>query len=214
MSKVVLSLIILLLSAACVPGQDPSPGVLSYTGPVEIQLDPGQTLPGTGLQFVENTPDGARVAVDGQTSIKRIGDSLVWNGEMVPGVAADLSTRVLLIGDDRLSAAGTIRLDLAEPQPQPGEIDTTAPARYKVPVAYNVDRGDAIPGTNVTYLGMEGGQARLGNVDGDATRQVGESIDWSGRLRDRAWLQLELRTVLFTDDSLNVAGTAEVWLAP
>ena len=56
--------------------------------------------------------------------------------------------------------------------------------------------------------------AHLGNVEGYPYREVGDSIVWRGQLRDRLWLELNLRTALISEKSLNVAGIAELWIAP
>jgi hypothetical protein len=207
-----LGLVVLL--AGCSSAATGQTGALTYGGPVELKIEKGQTLPGTGVQYVGNSPDGAEMTIDGQKNTKRIGDSLQWKGEMVPGAAVDLSTRIVTINDQQVTSAGTVQVAVADARPEAGPADTTAPVRYKVPVAYQVKRGEAIPGTTIVYQGMEGTHALLSNVDGNGQRTIGQTIAWSGRLRDRVGLQLDLKTVLFTANTLNVAGTAEVLLAP
>jgi hypothetical protein len=81
-------------------------------------------------------------------------------------------------------------------------------------VDYQVKKGAAIPGTVLIYLGQTDQGAHLGNIEGYAYRQVGDSIVWKGQLRDGVWLELNLRTALIGEKSLNVAGTAELGITP
>jgi hypothetical protein len=187
---------------------------LSYAGPSEIGIDQGQFLAGTDIQYLAKTTDGAQVSIGGQPALKKIGDSLDWKGTMLPGVTVDESLRVVLINEEALRTAGTVQVDVDTPNPQAAPVNESAPVHFKLPVAYRVDQGEAIPGTVVTYLGKTEQGARLGNIQGYEYRQVGDSITWQGKLRDGVWLDLNLRTVLILDGSLDVAGTADVWLVP
>jgi hypothetical protein len=129
-------------------------------------------------------------------------------------VAVELALRVTLVGENDMRVLGTVQIAISDPAPKVEPPDTSAPISYKVPVAYHVEKGEKIPGTVVTYVGKTDEGAELGNIEGYAYRQVGDSITWKGKLRDRVWIELDLRTALYTDDSLDVAGTAELWIAP
>lgn len=209
-----LLVLLALLPAACSPGADRPADTVVYTGPVELELARGETQPGTTIQYVSNSENGAQISVDGQTSTRRIGDSLMWEGEMVPGAAVELSTRLVIINDREVTAGGTVRVEVANAHPEPGAVDSSAAVRYRVPVAYQVDRGDALPGTTIVYEDRDGLRARLRNLDSDGLRGIGDQIAWSGRLTDRVWLKLDLRVVLVTANMLSVAGTADVLLGP
>jgi hypothetical protein len=187
---------------------------LTYTGPTEVGIDKGQFLPGTDIQYLTKTGEGAQVSIGGQSALKKIGDSLDWKGDLRPGVAVDESLRVALVGEEALHAAGTVRVDVATPNPPAEPVNELAPVHFKLPVAYRVEKDSAIPGTVVAYLGKTDQGARLGNIQGYGYRQVGDSIVWQGTLRDGVWLDLNLRTVLILDGSLDVAGTADLWLVP
>jgi hypothetical protein len=202
----------LLLLAGC-SSQDWTQQI-SYTGPVEIGIDRGQFLPGTDVMYLAKSEEGAQVSIGGQQASKRIGDSLDWKGDMRSGVAVDESLRVVLITEATLHTAGTVRIDVTSPTPQTEPADESAPVHFKVPVAYQVARGNAIPGTVITYLGKTDQGAHLGNVEGYAYRQVGDSIAWAGRLREGVWISLVLRTALVRDNNLDVVGTADVWIQP
>jgi hypothetical protein len=210
---IVLGLAVLLL-AGCVPFSAGDGEGLQYSGPLEKGIDKGDVLPGTDIQYVGKTEDGAEVLVGEQRAIKKTGDSLNYEGELMAGVTVDLTLRVTLITEGEMRVVGTVQIAVADPAPQEGPVDTSAPVSYKVPVAYHVPRDSTIPGSTVTYLGKTDEGAELGNVEGYAYRQPGDSITWKGLLRDRVWIELDLRTVVFTDDALNVAGTAELWITP
>ena len=203
-----------LLLAACAPLGTGEQGELRYAGPVEIGIVRGELLPGTDIQYLGKVADGAQVSIRGEQALKKTGDSLNWEGDLMDGVAVDLELRVAVITEEELHVVGTVQMTVADPDPRPEPVNSGAPVRYKVPVAYRVEKGQAIPGSVVTYLGKADDGARLGNVEGYAYRQPGDSIVWEGKVRDRVWIELDLRTVLFTDDALSVAGTAELWFAP
>ena len=187
---------------------------LPYAGPVEISVNQGEFLPGTDIQYLGKTEKGAQVSIGGKQATKKIGDSLDWKGEMVPGVSVDQTLRVVLIPQDALHTAGTVRLIVANPRPQPEPVNSAAPVHFKLPVGYHVERGKSIPGTSITYLEKTEEGAHLGNMEGYAYRKLGDSITWEGRLRTGIWLELNLRTVLITDSQLDVVGTADLWITP
>jgi hypothetical protein len=122
--------------------------------------------------------------------------------------------RVVLITEDKLHVAGTAKIEIADPVPQAAAVNESAPIHYKVPVTYRVKKGASIPGTIYIYVGETDLGARLANMEGYAYREVGDSIVWKAQLKDHIWLELNLRTVLITDNTLNVAGTADLWTAP
>jgi hypothetical protein len=181
---------------------------------VEIGIPRGEALPGTDIQYLGKSDKGAQVSIGGQHALKKAGDSLNWKGTLVDGVAADLNLRVVLITEDKLHVAGTAEIIITDPSPQPGPPNELAPIHYKLPVAHRVKKGTAIPGTAFIYAGKTDRGALLGNIEGYPYREVGDSIVWQAQLRDGVWLELNLRTALFTDRTLNVAGTADLWIAP
>ena len=207
-----LLLVIALTTAAC--GTQNWQESLDYTGPIEIGIEQGTFLEGTDIQYLGETEEGAQVLIDGQQTTRKIGDSLNWEGEMVPGVTVDLSLRIVFATQDTLQTAGTVRVTVEETQPVTEAADTSAPVHYVLPVVYRVEQGAAIPGTTITYVGEEAEGARLGNVEGYPYRRVGDSILWEGRQRPGIWLDLTARTALITESTLDVVGTADLWIRP
>jgi hypothetical protein len=204
----------LLLLATCMPGKEARAAALAYSGPVELGIGRGEYLPGTDIQYSGKSEEGARVLISGQPALKKAGDSLNWEGDLVDGVAADLSLRVVLITEDKLHVAGSAEIAIADPTPQPAPPNELAPIHYKLPVAHRVKKGAAIPGTVFIYAGKTDQGARLANFEGHPYREIGDSIVWKAQLQDGVWLELLLRTVLITDTTLSVAGTADLWIEP
>jgi hypothetical protein len=54
----------------------------------------------------------------------------------------------------------------------------------------------------------------LEGVEGYPYRKFGDSIVWEGKLREKVFLQLNVRILLITESSITVAGTATVFLTP
>lgn len=206
--------LVFLLAVACVPYDAGEGDGLQYNGPIEKGISVGEFLPGTDIQYLGKTEDGARVAIGGEQALKKTGDSLNWEGDLLDGVAVDLALRVTLITETDMRIVGTVQIAISDPAPQVEPVNTSAPISYKVPVAYHVEKDGTIPGSVITYLAKTDEGAELGNIEGYAYRRLGDSITWKGLLRDRVWIELDLRTVLVTDDALDVAGTAELWIAP
>jgi hypothetical protein len=212
MRKRLVASLCLLLLAGC--GSQSWRQQISYSGPVEISIDQGQYLPGTDVRYLGKTQDGGQLSIGGLQTSKRIGDSLNWTGDMLPGVTVDESLRVALVREAKLYTVGTVRINVTAPSPQTGPANESAPVHFKMPAIYRVAVGAAIPGTVITYLGKTDQGAHLGNVAGLAYRQLGDSIDWSGTLRDGVWISLSLRTAFIGSDSLQVIGSADVWIVP
>ena len=209
-----LALTLLVLLATCMPGSNGQDETLTYSSPVEIGIAQGEFLPGTDIQYTGKSDKGAHVSIGGQQALKKAGDSLNWQGDLVEGVAADLKLRVVFITEDKLHVAGTAEITIANPTPQSAPANELAPIHYKLPVAHRVKKGAAIPGTVFIYAGKTEQGAHLANMEGYPYREVGDSIVWNAQLRDGVWVELNLRTAVITDNTLGVAGTADLWISP
>lgn len=194
---------------------------LVYKGPIEQSVPAGSFVPGTDIEYVGLMNNkAAEVRIGGQRALKRGSDSLDWKGSPVEGVSMQLSDRVLWFGGDRLQLAGTIRLNVNQVAPKPASVpqitDQATPnlIAYKLPIIYRVKRGEAIPGTTLTYVGKTDKGAQLAGLPKDEYpyRQVGDSIAWQGQLRSNVYLDLVARTVVYNKDSLNVTGLATIIL--
>ena len=212
MKRWLVVVLFLLSVAACSP--DDWANRLPYAGPVEKGIDKGAYLPGSAIQYLGMSGDRALVSIGGKEATKKVGDPLEWKEDVLRGVNVDQTYRVVLITEDTLHAAGTARVIIWNAVPQPEPANTSALIHFKLPVGYHVDRGTVIPGTVISYEGKTDQGAQLGNVEGYEYRQVGESILWEGKLLEGVWVQLDLRTALIGDETLDVIGTADLWIQP
>lgn len=226
-----------LVTLACaVPGfeqasADPTPTAVGDTMYFNIpvytdQLDPGETVPGTGLRYNSRQGDAYEVVIDGQTTLKRAGDSFYWNGILAPGVFANFNLRLTTSFAGGMPVAGPVEIIVLNPVPVE---QTTVPegenvlhfsnmiADYKVPVGYT------IPGTSMTYEGVEargqgGGQltdfARLSGTAGYPYLAFGDSLVWTGTLLDNVTVRYNLRVTSLKEEALRLTGTAEMWVVP
>ncbi len=200
-----------------VPTPTPLPGaerVLIYEGPVTLSVEAGELIPGTDVRFVGSTEDGAELRFGDLKAIKKVADSVGWRGMPAEGVALELTTRVVRFTSQVLNLAGTVRVTVADPRPEPGEVSEEAPISYAAPVVYSVARGETIPGTTIIYVGKTAQGAELGGLAGYPYRKALDSLTWEGRLRSNVTLKLEARVVHYTDDELYLTGLAHLGITP
>jgi hypothetical protein len=211
---VVLGLFVSLLPA-CQRKSIGGPLELIYTAPFEAGIEQGSDLPGTGVHYVGLSDKGAEILIDDQTAFKQKGDSLDWKGSPVEGVDLDLTLRVLWFTEETLYVGGAAKVTLRSPTPEVASIPTEVPVNYSnAPVTYRVEKGDYIPGTLVKYVSKQEEGIELSGIEGYPYRKFGDSIVWEGKLREKAYLQLNVRVLLITESFINVTGTATVLLTP
>lgn len=202
-----------LILAACTP---PSSSGNEYATALEWDIPVGQTLPGTDIRFVGKTDQGAQVSIGGQLALKKVLDSLTWRGEPTPGAKVNYNLRVITYDATALKVGGTAQVTLANPKPKAVSA-TSLPKNaltLKGAVAYNVSKGKAVPNSTLTYEGKTPDGAKLGGVEGYPYRREADSIVWTGQLADKLYSQLDLRVVIFDDNSLKTTGTITLLLAP
>lgn len=230
-------LVALLPLAACslVPGFVPSgpppsptpPGdTLSYTIPAyTINLSPGDSVPGTRLQYIERRDEGYLVKIDGLEATKRIGDSFFWSGVVAPGVFANYNLRLTTDVFGKLPAAGPVEIIIFNPEPMesalPVELDAASPSYNNILVNYQVPPGMTIPGSTVVYEGTvtqgEGQQvaelAWLTGMTGYPYLALGDSLVWAGRVRENVYARYSMRVTALNEYGLRLSGTAELWIS-
>lgn len=231
-----LLLLLGLTALACaIPGTDSSGPATTPTPPGDtmnfympayaINLAPGDSVPGAGLTFVDRQGDAFAVIIDGQQTLKRVGDSFFWSGVIAPGVFANFNLRLTTSMFGGLPVAGPVEIIVFNPQPvaEPGVPDGTGKYHYTNIVAdYTTPVGYTIPGTTAVYEGLEernqGGQTvRLGRLSGTAGYPylaLGDSLNWTGRLRDNVYLAYNLRVTTVNEEAIRLTGTAELWIVP
>lgn len=194
------------------PGAAPTPPrQISYEGPVTLQLKAGETLPGTTVAYYGKAPDGrAIMGLGGAQALKSTADSVNWTGALVLFSKIDLKLRVVTFDETGMTLAGTIQIIAQEPAPVAGVLTAQRAAEYTIPVSYTVNQGDAIPGTNVQYVGAHANGAEFTNLDQYPYRERFDSVVWQGHLRERIALRLDLRVLDFNAARVILGGTAQI----
>ncbi len=203
-----------LAMAACKPVLPA--GTLEYSTAFERGIPVGQALPGTDIKYLGKTEEGAQMTIGGQQALKRTLDSLTWRGDVAPGVNVDYNLRIITFDAQSLQAVGTAKVVVANVKPQ-AVPDTFLPKgapTFKGVVTYDVPKGNAIPGTTITYDGKTPDGAQLGGIEGYSLRKTADSIVWTGQLADRVFMELDLRLVGFSDTAMQVTGTTTLYIQP
>jgi hypothetical protein len=211
--SVKLCLLLALVIAGCVSQPTGPAGGLEYNGPSEQTVKRGQTLPGTDIQFVGQSADGAQMQIGGQSAIKKTGDSLNWSGTPVPGAHVALAFRILNSNDQRLISAGTVKITLDGVSPSETAFPDKPLYTYKaLPVVYHIGKGASIPGTTLKFDGKTDNGAHLLGINGNAFFRLGDSVTWRGRLRPGVYADQSLRVLAYTDSFLDVTGLVTIGL--
>lgn len=78
------------------------------------------------------------------------------------------------------------------------------------PVEMGTKAGEHLPGTQVELLSISDGTARVSIAGTPAEKKVGDSLDWSGTVREGVELKLALRIIWIGEDEMHTAGTARL----
>jgi hypothetical protein len=216
------------LPAPATPTPEPLPDqiadTLSILSPAyAINLEPGETVPGTGLTYVGRSGDAYEVTIDGLTAAKRPGDSFYWSGVIAPGVFANYNLRLTTSFFGGLPVGGPVELVVLFPQPVEVAGIEGLDIRYQFSnllLDYKVPARDAVPGTTLIFEGIEtqGGSeqgtklARFSGFNGYPFLAVGDSLVWTGRLRDNVIVRYNLRTLSLDEERIHLVGTGDLWI--
>ncbi|MCA9898565.1 MAG: hypothetical protein KC433_10280 [Anaerolineales bacterium] len=191
-------------------------GIPTYT----FDLEPGSTVPGSQLTYVGKSGDLYDVTINGGVAQKRGGDSFIWDGIVAPGVHANYNLRLLEVFGT-LRAGGIVEVTVLNPVPTALSLMPEWPnaIRYNnILLTHSVAVGETIPGTTMVYDGVstQGGvsSARLTGLTGHPLFATGDSITWIGNLRENAAIRYTFRVATFSENSLQLAGTAELLVNP
>lgn len=209
----VLVMVVGVLVAGCsfLPGGGGvSAGAITYDGATQHGIAPGEVIPGTNIQFVQKTDEGAEVLIDGQRAIKKVGDSLDWKGTVGGGVQVSMPQRIALITDSRLQTVGTVRLTIPGVNPVAGAAPGSGRYVYEVASGYTVRKGQTVPGTTLVFQGKSDSGAQFSGTSDYPYRRVGDSLGWQGQLAPGVYLDTTLRVGAYTDDIVTLAGLAKI----
>jgi hypothetical protein len=189
-----------------------------------VNLDPGETVPGTRLTYIGRSGDDYEASIDGQTALKRPGDSFYWSGVVAPGVFANYNLRLTTSLFGGLPVAGPVELIVFNPEALelPSGTEPEARLHYgNLVIDYTVPVGVAIPGTTLFFDGVE--SQGIGDQSSQMARirglqqtypniAVGDSLVWTGRLRDNVVVRYNLRALSFDERALHLVGTGDLWI--
>jgi hypothetical protein len=197
------------------PTEAPPAPQLVYPAPYRAVLDAGQSVPGAQLEYVGRDDQGIHVRIGGEDAYRKVGDSFNWRGNPAPGVELDYKLRVVGVYMQVFQAWGQVDIIVSDPAVAAAELPADAPLSFSAAVVdYTVQRGERIPGTPYTYLGSSERGAQFGGVEGYAFREVADSLDWAGRVRDNVYVDLKMRVRTIQEDEVKVIGTATIWILP
>jgi hypothetical protein len=197
------------------PTEEPAADRLVYPAPYRAALDAGESVPGAELEYVGSDDQGIHVRIGGQDAYKKVGDSFNWRGNPAPGVELDYKLRVIGVYVQVFQAWGQVDIIVSDPAVAVAELPSDAPLSFGAAVVdHTVRRGETIPGTTYTYLGSTERGAHFGGVEGYAFREVADSLDWAGQVRDNVYVDLKMRVRSIQEDEVKVIGTAKIWILP
>jgi hypothetical protein len=195
---------------ADLPIQQTPEGAINFNGPTERQINVGDRIPGTNLVLAAMTPEGAEFEIGGSRAIRRIGDSLDFDGPWpgVEGANYSLRLRVYFVGEESVRAAGVHQLIVFNVQPQVDPTVTLGDETVRFPFTVGVAAGETITGTTLRYIGSTEEGAQMGGLaEGEYPyRRVGDSIVWRGHVRSDIGVEFNLRMLFHTADQARVGG--------
>jgi hypothetical protein len=196
---------------------------ISFTAPQLSYLQPGERIPGSRLEYVGETDDGFQVRIDGQETTKKGGDSFNWQGLAVlddagnaaAGVELNFKLRIIGIILDQFEAFGDVDIIITDPTPMVVDLPQEAPLQYNNAVVdLTVAKGAVVPGTTYVYLGKTDKGAEFGGVEGYGFRELADSLDWSGQMRNNVYADMNMRVRSIQDEEVKLVGTATIWIVP
>ncbi len=197
-----------------IPFLQPTPGQGSVTfgGIDQIQLQSGDSLPGTDISLQRlSAAHGAEFAFaqSGTRSLKP-GDSVQYEGlwSTVAETEYSYNGRVIRVSETEVTLGAFYSLKIHGVSPVPGHAQVHDGTVYTVLI--RTADGDGIAGTSLSYMGRhEDGGARISGLDTGIydNFSVGDSLDWSGQLRPDLGVRYNLRVVFYTDSYIQLGGT-------
>jgi hypothetical protein len=81
---------------------------------------------------------------------------------------------------------------------------------FSAPVTYTLKKDEFIPGSRITYTGSTANGAQFLGLEGYPYRKQLDSLQSLNRLNPKAFLQLDLRIVSYSETSIVLGGTAKI----
>ena len=184
-------------------------GGIAYNGPTERKINIGERVPGTDIVLTAVNDGKAEFQIAGLHSVRNLGDSLDFDGAWpgLNGTTYTLRLRIYYIGTGYVRAAGVNRLVINQVQPA---MNNNAPTGFtlKFPFTANVASGATIPGATYGYTGSDDRGGKLAGLPASEYpyRKVGDSIEWTGRIRPDISATYSLRMLVYSNDHAQLGG--------
>ena len=191
------------------------PGGIVLRGPVQRTIAVGEPVPGTDILLTDTDENEAVFEIAGLRSVRRIGDSLDYDGEWpgLEGVTYSTRLRIYQVGNDRVRIAGVQQIGIPDIEPRLAESDADG-IDLKFPFFAGVGVEELIPGTTYGFAGVDERGADLSGTARDEYpyRKMGDSILWRGELRRDIPVEYSLRAIHYDGSALQVGGVVTVRL--
>lgn len=209
MKRLATFILISLLLASCVEEPRPTQS-LSYSGPANFIIKKGEKQPLTEISYLGMGPQGAEVLIMGQKALKQRGDSLDWEGSPLPSVEFKVRSRIINFDPNAIHTIGFFTLNISEPSLAPAPLPKDAIVKFTAPVIYRVYKGEMVPGTIIKYGGEEAAGAKFEGLEGYPYRKTGDSLVYTGKLKEKVYLVLNVRVLHCDQNTVTLSGTAEI----
>lgn len=188
---------------------------LGMAGPVERGIAVGERIPGTDIQLVAITDEGAEFTIAGMRSLRRLGDSLDYTGPWpgVNGIEHTLRLRLYTILGQHVRAAGVQQVVVQNISPVQGGSATQGYV-LKIPYTAAAAPDENFKGLTFGYAGMDDRGAQISGLPANEYpyRKVGDSVQWRGFLRPDLPIEYDLRVLFYNESTLQLGGIATLYL--
>lgn len=195
------------------PGLETPPGGIGYAGPTEARINVGEHLAGTNIVLTAVNSDGAQFEIAGQHSVRKIGDSLDFDGAWpgASGAQYTLRLRIYIVADTYIRAAGVHRLVINNIQPVMDN-STLSKTILKFPFTAGAKKGELFAGLSLRYGGSDDHGGQIGGLpEGDYPyRKIGDSILWKGHVRADIPVEYNVRMLFYNADQAQIGGVVTV----
>ena len=197
---------------------EPQADQLRLRGINRDTIQPGGKMPGTDLVLVEiRESDAVFANPGGETAVRRIGDSVKFDGPWanVSGTDYNVSGRIIRINSGDVHVVSVYSITISDTAPARAPLAMTPGTPYTLVLRARTDT--PIRGTTLHYRGRaDNGDARVEGLDGDSWGQFSamDSIRWSGLLREDLAVSYNMRILFYTDTDIYLGGTVQLTHLP
>lgn len=205
-------------TATWTPAPQTGTDFLRYDVPAySFPLSPGQSVPGTGVKYVNRVGSDYSLTIDNVPLINPGSTQVVWEGIIRPSVFGRYNFRVTpQANSDNLNVIGPVTLFIFRPTPTEllGQPPEGAIHFSDISIGETASVGQRIAGTSLVYDGERNGSASFSGTLQAAVRPLNSSFVWYGSLLENVFIKHTLTVTNVAVDSVHLEGTAEIWIIP